>query len=61
MKFAHNGANFDGEFPTLDKNSPLENGSPNLRVMCVERCSKMVLTYTYGLEAQYCVKELIFK
>ena len=57
MKFAHNGANFDGEFPTLDKRPPLKNGPPNLRVMCAERYLKMVLTYVHSLVAQYCAKE----
>ena len=57
MKFARNGANFDGEFPTLDKNPPLKNGPPNLRVMCAERYFKMVLTYVHSLVAQYCAKE----
>ena len=57
MKFARNGANFDGEFPTLDKNPPLENGRPNLRVMCAERYLKLVLTYIHGLVAQHYTKE----
>ena len=56
MQFAHNGANFDGEPPILDKNPPLEKWPPNLRTMCVKQYRKIVLTHIYGLVAQNCVK-----
>ena len=59
MKFAHNGANFDGEFPTLDKTAPLKNGPPNVRAMCAGPYLKSVLTCIYSLAAQKCVKVLI--
>ena len=59
MKFARNGANFDGEFPTLDKTPPLENGPTNVRVMCAGHYLKSVLTCIYSLVAQKCVKVLI--
>ena len=59
MKFARNGANFDGEFPTLDKTPPLGNGPSNVRVMCAGYYLKSGLTCIYSLVAQKCVKVLI--